>query len=53
MEEPQKQGSEDGGSREEYPGPGDSETDETQPGENALMREQEAAGAGERPPGTT
>ncbi len=41
--------------REQYPG-GDAHaaSDETQPGEDAAMREQQDAGAGDRPPtGTT
>ena len=40
--------------REHYPG-GDHDaiSDETQPGEDEAMREQQEAGAGDRPPGVT
>lgn len=44
----------EGTPREDYPGFTPDGADETQPGEDAAMREQQDAGAGDRPPtGTT
>jgi hypothetical protein len=44
----------EGNPREQYPGPEPGAEGETQPGEDAAMREQQDAGAGDRPTtGTT
>ncbi len=44
----------EGSPREQYPGPQPGAAGETQPGEDAAMREQQDAGAGDRPTtGTT
>ena len=44
----------EGTPREQYPGPAPDAAGETQPGEDAAMREQQDAGAGDRPAtGTT